>query len=43
MNPVIDDARFEYVRNGRGEPVVMVHGSASDYCTGHSWVRYEGE
>jgi pimeloyl-ACP methyl ester carboxylesterase len=36
MNLVIDDASFEYVRNSCGEPLVMVHGSASDYRTWHS-------
>lgn len=29
----IDGTRFEYSENGSGEPLVMVHGSASDYRT----------
>lgn len=36
MNIAIDGARFEYFKNGKGEPLIMVHGSASDYRTWYS-------
>ncbi len=29
----VDGARLEYLENGDGEPLVMVHGSASDHRT----------
>jgi len=31
----INGTSFEYVESGRGEPLVLVHGSASDYRTWH--------
>jgi pimeloyl-ACP methyl ester carboxylesterase len=39
----INDARFEYVERGTGEPVVLVHGSASDYRTWHSQLDELGQ
>jgi pimeloyl-ACP methyl ester carboxylesterase len=32
----INGYRMGYVEEGRGEPLVMVHGSLSDYC---HWAR----
>jgi pimeloyl-ACP methyl ester carboxylesterase len=39
----IDGRRFECVERGTGAPVVLVHGSASDYRTWHSQLDALGE